>query len=240
MSVATYLRVSTAEQANEGISLDAQRAKASAYIAMRGLESPTEYEDAGVSASIPIANRPAGGLLMADVASGRVKAVVAVRLERIFRDCVDCLMTVRSWDKIGVALHLIDLGGQTLDTSTAIGRFFLTVMSGAAELERNLGAERTTAALAHLRAEGIPLGAVPFGKIRGDDVDAEGRRTITTDLKALAIVERALALRKSGASYSSIAAQLNAGGHKAAGGGEFSKGVIWKILKREEAACRHK
>ncbi len=38
------------------------------------------------------------------------------------------------WDKTGVALHLLDMGGQTVDTGSAMGRFFMTVMAGAAEL----------------------------------------------------------------------------------------------------------
>ena len=63
-----------------------------------------------------------------------------------------------------IALHLVDLGGQTLDTSSAMGRFFLTVMAGAAELERNLIRERTSEAMSYVKSQGLKTGGdVPYG-----------------------------------------------------------------------------
>ena len=54
----------------------------------------------------------------------------------------------------GVALHIIDLGGNAIDTTSAAGRFMLVVLAGAAEMERNLIRERTKSALAVKRANG--------------------------------------------------------------------------------------
>ena len=59
---------------------------------------------------------------------------VQTKLDRLFRNCQDCLQVTALWDRLGISLHLIDLGGQAIDTSSAMGRFFLTVMGGAAEI----------------------------------------------------------------------------------------------------------
>lgn len=162
-----YCRVSTTEQAAEGLSLDAQAAAVRAYCTLRNLELVTLLTDPGVSAGTPLAARPAGRELAELVTTRRVGAVVAIRLDRLFRDAGDCLAVTRRWDAAGVALHLLDLGGQTLDTSSAMGRFFLTVMAGAAELERNLVRERTRLSYAHLRNAGVyHASRVPMGYLR--------------------------------------------------------------------------
>lgn len=162
-----YVRVSTDEQVAEGLSLDAQAQAIRHYCALRNLELVALLTDPGVSAGTPLAARPAGRELAELVTARRVGAVVALRLDRLFRDAGDCLAVTRRWDAAGVALHLLDLGGQTLDTSSAMGRFFLTVMAGAAELERNLVRERTRLSYAHLRDSGIYHSSrVPLGYVR--------------------------------------------------------------------------
>ena len=165
-----YLRVSTEEQATEGVSLGAQEAKLRAYCAMRGLELAELVVDPGVSAGKPLASRPGGERLLALVRSRRVRHVVAFKLDRLFRDCANCLDVTRAWDRAGVSLHLVDLGGQAVDTSSAMGRFFLTVMAGAAELERNQVAERTRFAMRHKHDRGEFNGGQPrYGYRVADD-----------------------------------------------------------------------
>jgi len=128
-----YLRVSTQEQAREGISLAAQEAKLRAYCALRGLRIVEVVTDAGVSGGKPMHSREGGSRILDLVKRSAVAHVIAYKLDRLFRDCADCLTVTAAWDKKAIALHLVDLGGQTLDTSSAMGRFFLTVMARAAE-----------------------------------------------------------------------------------------------------------
>lgn len=163
MKALGYLRVSTEEQATEGLSLDAQAERIRAYCTASGLKLVELFRDEGISAANPLASRPAGSRLLAALDVGDAQAVVAVKLDRLFRDAIDCLATVRSWNERGIALHLLDLGGSAFNSASALGRFFLTVMAGAAEMERNLISERTRAALAYKRSKGEWLGAVPFG-----------------------------------------------------------------------------
>ena len=63
----------------------------------------------------------------------------------------------------GVALHVVDMGGNAVDTTSAVGRFMLVILAGAAEMERNLVRERTRSALAIKRSNGQRVGSLLYG-----------------------------------------------------------------------------
>lgn len=196
-----YLRVSTEEQASEGLSLEAQRERIAAYARAQGLGLAEVLSDEGVSAARPLGQRPAGARLLAALEAGEAQAVVAVKLDRLFRDAVDCLATVQGWNERGIALHLLDLGGAAFHSGSALGRFFLTVMAGAAEMERNLIGERTQAALAYKRGRGEWLGAVPYGyrleegRLVAHEPEQEVIAAIRRDRRARHLSVRALAAK---------------------------------------------
>jgi DNA invertase Pin-like site-specific DNA recombinase len=164
-----YLRVSTEEQARHGVSLAAQEEKLIAYCRLSGLESVAMLREEGVSGSKPLGARPGGAELLKQVARKDVKHVVAMKLDRLFRDAADALNQTKAWDKSGVALHLVDMGGQTLNTASPMGRFFLSMTASFAELERNLIAERTSTALTHKKAHRKAYGPTPYGFDREGD-----------------------------------------------------------------------
>ena len=158
-----YCRVSTEEQAREGQSLETQDANLRAYCTLRGLDVVEVVVDAGVSAFKPLADREGGRRVLELVGSGAT-AVVAWKLDRLFRNVSNCLAVVESWKKRGVELHLADLGGQAVDTSSAAGKMFLVMLAGFAEMERNLTAERIKAVLAKKRDAGEYCGGTePYG-----------------------------------------------------------------------------
>jgi len=154
-----YIRVSTEEQANSGISVESQREKLTAYCQMKNMNLVCIVTDAGVSGGKPLSLRPSGAKLM----TPKADAVVTCKLDRLFRDAADCLNVTRAWDKRGTALHVLDMGGNAVDTSSPIGRMFLTMLAGFAEFERGLIRERTKVALRHKRRTGKLAGKVPFG-----------------------------------------------------------------------------
>ncbi|MGH7459665.1 MAG: recombinase family protein [Pseudomonas sp.] len=121
---------------------------------------------------------------------------------------IDCQGTTKAWDRAGVALHLIDLGGQALDTSSAMGRFFLTVMAGAAELERGLIRERTSTALQHKKANGTKLGMPRLGFAKR--VPGAWTDEVTGELEAVRLILRKR--RYARASFRQIAGELQAAG----------------------------
>lgn len=123
----------------------------------------------GISGAKPLAARPGGQQLLQAVTFQDARHVVALKLDRLFRDAADALNQTRAWDRTGIALHLVDMGGQSLNTATAMGRVFLTMTAAFAELERNLIAERTQAALLYRKAKRLVYGAIPYGFSRYGD-----------------------------------------------------------------------
>jgi DNA invertase Pin-like site-specific DNA recombinase len=224
--VAGYVRVSSEEQCREGISLEAQRARIAAYCAMRGLELGQIVEDPGVSAAKALRARPGGERLLELLRKRRVTGIVAFKLDRLFRNCADCLANIEAWERTGIALHLIDLGGSAVDTSSAAGKFFLTVMAGAAELERNQISERTSAVLRHKADRGeYTGGAPPYGFQLADD-----GVQLVEDPAEQRVVARARELRGHGASLRRIAAQLAAEGFTSRTGNRFAVMQIQRLL----------
>lgn len=221
-----YVRVSTTQQASEGLSLDAQRERLAAYCALRGLDVAEVVTDSGESAGKPLAKRTGGKRVLSLVRSKAVDAVVVLKLDRAFRNTADALSTVDGWDKAGVALHVAEMGGLSVDTSSAVGRMFLTLLAGFGEFERNLAAERTTAALAHKARTGdMRIGAdAPYGWRYAGKALAElpAEQTVITTIREL---------RAAGVSYRKLCAELTARGLRNRAGGEFVPMQIERILR---------
>ncbi len=125
MKAIGYTRCSTHEQADSGLGLDAQAERVRAYCAMKGLEVVDLITDAGESGGKPLGKRPGGERLLAAIRQRKAGAVVMLKLDRMFRNAGDCLTTVETWEKAGVSLHVADLGGNAIDTTSAAGRFML-------------------------------------------------------------------------------------------------------------------
>ena len=159
--------------------------------------------DAGVSGGKPLAKREGGQRLFAAMKAKQAEAVVMLKLDRMFRNAGDCLTVTDKWERSGVSLHIVDLGGNAIDTTSAAGRFMLVVLAGAAEMERNLTRERTRSAMAVKRANGQRVGAVPYGF----DVGGDGF-TLIGNSSEQAVIRNILVMRKGGASFRRIAEEL--------------------------------
>lgn len=227
-----YLRVSTIEQATEGVSLDAQEKAIRAYCELKGLELVKLIRDEGVSAGKALSSRPGGAELEKLVRDRSIGHVIAMKLDRLFRNVRDCLAVTDSWDKKGIALHLIDLGGQSLDTTSAMGKFFLTTIASLGELERNLIGERTATAMQYKRACGeFTGGEAPYGWRLG----ADGKH-----LEALQgeqeVIRAARELKALGWSLRRIGAELVDRGALPRAGGKWHPNTVRSLLAAEVAA----
>jgi DNA invertase Pin-like site-specific DNA recombinase len=158
MITASYRRVSTQEQVESGLGLEAQQERILSYAEFAGLEVVRDFCDNGKSGSIALFDRPEGRQLKELVDSGEVENVIALKIDRLFRDTTDALLTLDYLTNKGVALHFADLGGAAFRTDTAVGRLMFTTLASMAEFERRLTSERTTAALQAKRARGEKLG----------------------------------------------------------------------------------
>ena len=189
MKAIGYIRCSTQEQADSGLGLDAQAERIRAYASLKGLNLTEIITDAGVSGGKPLAKREGGQKLLAGLQKQKAAAVVMLKLDRGFRNATDCLATVEHWEKSRIALHVIDLGGNAIDTTSAAGRFMLVVLAGTAEMERNLTRERTRSAMAVKRANGQRIGTVPYGFDLADDgvtlIENPTEQAVILDIKSM-------------------------------------------------------
>jgi DNA invertase Pin-like site-specific DNA recombinase len=228
---AGYARVSTTDQSREGVSLDAQTERITRYCAAHGLTLAHVYTDAAVSGGIPLGTRPEGAKMLA--ALGReVATVVAVKLDRLFRSTLDCLETVQRWDRQRIGLHLIDFNGAQLDTRSAMGRLMLTMGAAFAEMERSLIGERTSAALQHMKRQGVRLGGAPYGfraTVPGGALEPDADELVT--------VREILRLRAASdapASYRAIGRHLDRSGIPTRHGGAWKAETVRRIVSRRD------
>jgi len=184
--VVGYLRVSTDEQVESGLGLDAQRAAIKSEAARRGWTLLHIYEDAGVSGSVAPENRPGLSEALQEVQSGRAGTLVAAKLDRLSRSVADFAGLMEQAQYEGWNLRVLDLD---IDLSTENGELIAGVMASFAQLERRLIARRTREALAARRARGMRLGRL---------------RTVPDPL-----VRRIVRERAEGSSYTAIANRLN-------------------------------
>jgi DNA invertase Pin-like site-specific DNA recombinase len=99
--------------------------------------------------------RPQLAKLLFDLAPGEV--MVVTKIDRVARSALDLLHIVRT--EIGDRrAGFISLGDSWCDTTSEMGRFMLTVMSGIAELERDLIRKRCAAGIARAKAKGKRFG----------------------------------------------------------------------------------
>ena len=134
-----YIRVSTAEQAKEGVSLEVQAKKAAAYADLNDLELVETFADEGISAK-SIKGRAGLQAALAALQSGESRHLIVFKLDRLARNTVETLEMAEQMKSWGAVLHSIS---EKLDTDSAIGKFFFTLIASLAEMERNIIAERT-------------------------------------------------------------------------------------------------
>jgi len=230
-----YVRVSTAQQVAEGISLEHQADAIREHCAARGLELVSMVVEAGHSAySQPLSRRVEGRWVTEMVRRHEVGTVVALRLDRLFRSIADCVGTVQAWDRAGVALHLISLGGQAVDTGSAMGRAMLALMAAFGEMESEVKAERTVDAWDFKRARGERLGSVPpFGY----------RQTATGHVEThdaeRAVVARIMGRRSEGYPVAAIVRELDAEGIPARGSRWYAT-TVRRIVAAEQVRAQEK
>lgn len=225
-----YIRVSTDKQARNGISLEHQEDVIRAHCRAHRLELVELVVDDGNSAyKQPLARRAKGRRVIDLVESGAVGAVVVLRLDRIFRGMQDTINTTIRWDRLNVSLHLLDLGGQSIDTSKPMGRMMMALLGGFAELESYAKAERTRDAWDYQRARGRRLGSKPP---YGWRVAADGH--VVEDVAEQAVISAVLELRAEGRSVRRVREWLEESGVEPRGG-RWHATTINRILDRAAA-----
>ncbi len=197
MKAALYLRVSTEDQATNGVSLAAQEERLRAYCTARDWQVHKIYTDDGASGKT--LDRPALARLMGDAKARRFEALCIYKLDRMTRSVHDLGTLVEFFDRRNIALVSLS---ESLDASTAAGRLLMNVLGSVAQWEREAIGERTAVALRYRRNHLKVYGETPFGFKRiGDRLESVERE--------LAVVRRMHGLRRDGLTLRAIAEALN-------------------------------
>lgn len=223
-----YIRVSTEQQATDGVSLEAQQAKAYAWADLNGYELAGIFVDAGLSGK-RADNRPELQNALNAVCGEKGSALVVYSLSRLSRSTADMLAISARMEKAGA--DLVSLS-EKIDTTSAAGRMVFRMLSVLAEFEREQVSERTSMAMAHKRSKGERLGQIPYGFILGadgitleEDSNEQSTLTLIHELKAL------------GLSLRDIAKELTLRGIIAKNGkATWNHNTVDSILKRSAAA----
>jgi DNA invertase Pin-like site-specific DNA recombinase len=116
----------------------------------RGLPLVAVHSDAGVSGKT--LTRPALADALAALDAGEGSVLMVAKLDRLTRSVHDATGLILAADKGGWGLVALDA---PVDTTTPQGAAMAQVLAVFAELERRLIGERTKAALAVKRAQGV-------------------------------------------------------------------------------------
>lgn len=209
MKAIGYLRVSTDEQGDSGLGLDAQRAAIEAEATRRGWAPVCIAADVASGKSMSGRHELAAALDALD--KGRADVLIVAKLDRLARSLIDFASIMERARRRGWAIVCLDLG---TDTSSATGELTAHVLAAFAQHERRLISERTRDALRVKKARGARLGR-PV--VLADDVRAriaaeraEGRslRAIAEGLNADAVPTAQGGARWYGSTVRSVLAGL--------------------------------
>lgn len=220
-----YIRVSSQEQAKDGVSIDRQEAQIKAYCALKGIEGLEIIADRGASGFK--ANRPGFKKLLELCKAGQVSVVIVYDLSRLSRSVRN---TIEFFDEVvgKRGVEFVSLK-ETIDTTTPMGKASLAMISIFNELYRNEISYKTKSALGHKKKNGEKTGGViPFGYSL-----INGRYLMPLPGEQ-ATIKTMHSLRAAGYSLREIVAQLAERGIKTkTGGAKWDHRTVREILDRQ-------
>jgi len=225
-----YIRVSSQRQADIGVSIAAQMRRIKEYAKFKGL-SLDEIDiliEKGVSGGIPIWDRPVGRKLKQKLMTGEYSHLITMKLDRMFRLVSDMLATVDELKDANISFHIVDMNGEAVDTSTPMGRFFLTMMGAMAEMERGLISERTQMGMNQLKADHKKFTHSIFGW----DVDPNGM-LVPNWLEQSHIDYMVWQIDINGMSAASVARSLNRQGITGKRGGQWQGNAVTRVISNK-------
>lgn len=168
-------------------------------------------------------NRP-GVQRILDLVKGRkIQAVIISKLDRLTRSTRDAIDLIELFAKREVALISV---GESLDTESPMGRFFVRMIASIAELEREMIGSRTSAVMQHLKTQGMPAGTAPYGWRN------VGRRVPMVEVpEEQAALTKIAEMRAAGLSFQKIAAAMNEAGFATRRGTPWVYQYVDRVLK---------
>ena len=161
--VVGYVRVSSEQQTDHGVSLQAQEEKIRQYCSLYDLTLVDIITDAGVSAKT--LQREGLQKALSMHTSGQADGIVVVKLDRLTRNVADLGTLITEYFNTYALLSVCE----QIDTRSASGRLVLNVLTSVAQWEREAIGERTSQTLQYKKSQGKRVGTVSMGKCLGTD-----------------------------------------------------------------------
>ena len=148
MKAGLYLRVSTAEQTTLNQELELKK-----YCEREGIEIFKIYKDEGISGAKT--SRPQLDLMLQDMRNKCFEVVVVWKYDRLGRSTLHLLQVLEEMKNRNIRLIATS---QHIDSSTPMGKYFITNLLALAEMEREMIVERIKLGLARRKAQGKKIG----------------------------------------------------------------------------------
>ena len=183
VTAAGYIRVSTTEQAQKGLSIETQMAEIENYAKAHNMKLDGFYIDRGITARKSLHKRADFMRMMGDVESGKIKHIIVLRLDRFFRNIYDYhkmmneYLTPNNCDWSAVK--------EQYTTATTNGRLMINLRLSIAEQECDTDSDRIKDVFENRVKNGFAItGSQPFGWTIKDKrvVIDEEKRAIMEDM----------------------------------------------------------
>lgn len=221
----SYVRVSTVEQAVEGISLDSQRQIIKDYVIKQDYSLVGSYADEGISGRT-ITKRPSVQKLLEDAKEGKFDMVIIWKLSRLGRSMKDVLSIAEILYANNVELYSIS---ESFDINTNTGKMILGLLANFSEYEAaQISANVKMSMLSLVKNQKRFAG----GRMLGyrSDTDDEGKKGLVIETSEAKIVKLIFTKYLAGNGYRAIANSLNKMGMKTVKGNSFSTTAVKDIL----------
>lgn len=222
MKVIGYIRVSTTEQEDSGLGLEAQEEKIRSYCGLYDLELVGICKDASSGKSL---NRDGLSEALKKMQQGLAEGLICAKLDRLTRSVRDLGTLIEDYFK-DYSLFVV---AEHIDTRSAAGRFVANLLGSVAQWERETIGERTKEALEAKRRKGEKLGGdVQFG------YDLADGGILVENGHEMGVIRYIKALRDKGYGYKKIADALNDAGYTTKQGKTWSNVTVGRVVKRLE------
>ncbi|WP_326512184.1 recombinase family protein [Clostridium intestinale] len=222
--IVAYLRVSTAEQAEEGYSIDAQENAIRQKCEQEGGELVAIYADKGISGK-SMNNRLQLQQMLKDAKSNKFDEVWVWKTNRMARNQYDLLTIVKRLEKYDVAFRSCS---EAFETSTPAGKLMMNVLASIGEFERETIVDNVKMGMKQRAKTGKWNGGIILG-YRTVTVNEKDTRLEIVQEEATT-VKKIFELYSSGKGLKAITNQINHEGYKTKKGNMFTTGGVKDIL----------
>ncbi|MCE5293040.1 MAG: recombinase family protein [Chlamydiales bacterium] len=229
MKIVGYLRVSTDQQVESGLGLEAQKSACESYANKIGAEISEFFRDEGLSGSLSLEKRP--GMLDAINALKKSDILVVAKRDRLGRDPLVLAMIESAITRKGA--KIVSVAGEGTDNEDPSSILMRRMVDAFSEYERLIIGARTKAALKAKKEKGQRVGHIPFGyKLAEDSVNI-----VKNDVE-YSVINEMSELRAKGLSIRDTAIAMNKKGFLNRRQTKWNHASLHRVMKNQKTAIQ--